>query len=64
MRLSRRMRRWSVRADLRRRAPCGVAIHKPAPASPVEGLPLTFGLSQPVTDRIEGGWMSAKTEVA
>ena len=64
MGLSRGMRRWSVRADVRRRATCGIAIHKPAPASPVEGLPLTFGLSQPVSDRIEGGRMSAKAEVA
>ena len=64
MGLSRRVRRRTVRAGVRRHAPCGVAIHKPAPASTVEGLPLAFVLSQPVSDRIERGWMSAKAEVA
>ena len=64
MGLSRRVRRRTVRAGVRRRGPCRVAIDKPAPASAVEGPPLAFGLSQPVSDRIERGWMSAKADVA
>ncbi len=60
----RRARRRTVRAGACRRELSRVAIDKPAPASAVEGPPLAFGLSQPVGDRIERGWMSAKADVA
>src|SRR5208283_326719 len=64
MGFSRRARRRTVRAGACRRELSRVAIDKPAPASTVEGPPLAFWLSQPVGDRIERGWMSAKADVA
>ncbi len=64
MGFSRRTWCGTVRVGACRRELSRVAVDKPTPASTVEGSPLAFGLSQPVSDRIERGWMSAKAKMA
>ena len=64
MGFSRRAQRRNVRLGASGLGLSRVAIDKPTPASAVEGSPLAFGLSQPVSDRIERGRMSAKAKMA
>jgi len=64
MGLSRPPWRRTVRSGACRCELSRVAKDEPAPASAVKGSPFALGLGQPVGNRVERGWMSAKAKVA